>query len=166
MSATDEMHSGDWLQESDMLKIPSHKEFIESISGLKPLEKDEAYKKAAIQNIKSKPVKFVKNCIANLGRLVFSYPYSYTEQSISSFFTIVPNMFFVVLLSLTLPFCVVRYRQFPEGFMLLFVFVLIYLGGSTLVSAYRRMFYITMPFWAVYFSFVYSHIFKISISKR
>ena len=46
--------------------------YVQRFSGV---EKDEAYKKLAFQNIKTYPVKYLKNCVANMGRLWFGFPF-------------------------------------------------------------------------------------------
>ena len=143
-----------------------HAAFIDSVTQLKPLERDEAFREAAIKNIKHHPKKYVSNWIANVGRLLFSYPYSYKSQYIYTFWTLVPNMFIVVILVLLVPLSVVYYNRFPKGILLLLLFFLVYLFGSTLVSAFRRMFYVTLPFWFLFVSFTLSHIVELRIRKR
>ena len=155
---------GDWHNSYDLQLNPNHRIFMDSISKLQPLERDEAYKRAAIGNIKSHPKKFLSNWIANVGRLLFSYPYSNTQQTIKSYFTILPNMFIVVIIVLLLAVSIVYHKKIPDGIMWLFLFILIYLLGSSLVSAYRRMFYITMPFWFLFISYVLNNI--ISVNTR
>ena len=82
-----------------------------------------------------------------------------------TYVTLLPNMFVVVFIVLTLFTSVRYYKVFPEGFVLLFFFIIIYLFGSTLVSTYRRMFSITMPFWFFYFSFVFGNIIHVSVNR-
>jgi hypothetical protein len=157
---------GDWKSSDELLLNSNHKVFIDSISKLNSLEKDEAYKTAAIKNIKNHPRKYFLNWIANVGRLLFSYPFSNTGQTIKSYFTIIPNMFVIVLLILIFPVTVIQYKKFPEELILLLLFILIYLFGSTLISAYRRMFYITMPFWVLIISYVFNNIISIKIKQN
>jgi hypothetical protein len=157
---------GDWKSNDELLLNSNHKVFIDSISKLNSLEKDEAYKTAAIKNIKNHPRKYFLNWIANVGRLLFSYPFSNAGQTIKSYFTIIPNMFVVVLLILIFPVGIIQYKKFPEELILLLLFILIYLFGSTLISAYRRMFYITMPFWILLISYVFNNIISIKIKQN
>jgi hypothetical protein len=157
---------GDWKTEQELLSNLNHKVFIDSILKLPPLERDQAYKVAAINNIKTHPKKYFLNWIANIGRLLFSYPFSDKQQTLTSYFTIIPNMFIVVFIILTIPVFIVYYKRFPDELILLLLFVLIYLFGSTLVSAYRRMFYITLPFWFLYFSCIFNNIISVKIKKN
>ncbi|MEO6813894.1 MAG: hypothetical protein ABI172_08185 [Ginsengibacter sp.] len=156
---------GDWSNQDSLSLNPNHKKFMDSISVFQPMEKDKSYKDQAIKNIRNYPIKYLSNWVANLGRLFFSYPYSNTQQSIRTYFTILPNMFIIVLIAFTFSISIIRYKRFPEGMVFLLLFILIYLFGSTLVSAYRRMFYVTMPFWFLYFSYFFSKIVSIKIRK-
>ncbi len=155
---------GDWTNSKKLAKNPNHAEFMETTITLPPLERDEAFRKQAIENIKAHPKKYAMNLLANVGRLLFSYPYSDGKQTIGTYFTIIPNMFVVVIIFLSLGIGLRRHKEFPIELVLLLAFILIYLGGSSLVSAYRRMFYITMPFWTVFISYVFTNI--ISIKYR
>lgn len=156
---------GDWENSNELQQNPNHKVFMDSIAKLNSLQRDEAYKTAAIKNIKCHPKKYFSNWVANVGRLLFSYPYSNAEQTIKTYWTIIPNMFVIVIIVLTFTLSIGQYKKFPEGLILLFLFFLIYLFGSTLVSAYRRMFYVTMPFWVLFISYVYNNIISIKIKN-
>ena len=165
MSTPFENELGDWHNTSKLLSNPNHTAFIDSINQLEPLNKDEAFKAKAIENIKNHPQKYFTNWIANVGRLLFSYPYSNAEQSIKTYFTIIPNMFIVVFIVFAAAISMVRYKNFPKEILLLLFFVIIYLFGSSLVSAYRRMFYITMPFWILFISYVFTNVIKIKFKQ-
>jgi 4-amino-4-deoxy-L-arabinose transferase-like glycosyltransferase len=154
---------GDWSREDSLSLNPNHKAFMDSISTLSPLQKDAAYKNAALNNIKNHSKKYFSNWIANIGRLLFSYPYSNKQQSINTYFTFLPDMFIVVIITLTFSISIIHYKRFPEGMIFLLLFIFIYLFGCSLVSAYRRMFYITMPFWFLYFSYFFDRIVSIKI---
>ncbi len=163
MSTPYENELGDWESERELQENPNHQIFMDSILKLAPLERDEAYKKAAIKNIKGHSKKFFSNWVANIGRLLFSYPYSNKEQNVKSYFTIIPNMFVVVIIVLIFPLSIVYYKRIPQGLIFLLLFILIYLFGSTLLGAYRRMFYVTMPFWFFYISYVFNNIISVKI---
>jgi hypothetical protein len=163
MSTPYENELGDWKTFAEMKKNPNHQVFIDSILKLKPLEIDEAFKSAALKNIKNNPKKYLSNWIANVGRLIFSYPYSNTEQKITSYFTIVPNMFIVVFIVLAFSISSIHWKKLPYEIILLTLFIVIYLLGSTLVSAYNRMFFITMPFWFLFLSCFFNNIVSVKI---
>ncbi len=146
--------NGDWHNFDDLRSNPNHREFISRIEKLPSLEMDKEFQAAAISNIKAHPVKYFKNWIANVGRLIFSYPFSHAEQSIETYFTIIPNMFVIVLIVISLLICVKNPKLLPHELYFMLLFVLIYLFASSLVSAYRRMFFITMPFWSIFIAYV------------
>ncbi len=165
MSTPHENELGDWFDSDYLQQNPNHKVFMDSILSLNPLQRDQAYKEAAIVNIKSNPKKYFSNWMANVGRLLFSYPHS-KEQTIQTYYTLIPNMFVVVFIFIALVISIVYYKKLPEALIILFLFIIIYLAGSTIVSAYRRMFYVTMPFWFFFISYVYNNLISIKIKQH
>jgi len=165
MSTPFEKELGNWDSFSELLDNPNHTAFIDSIMQLEPLKRDEALKYKALENIKNHPKKYFTNWIANVGRLLFSYPYSNAEQSIKTYFTIIPNMFIIVFIFFAAAIGTIRYKSFPKEILFLLFFVIIYLFGSSLVSAYRRMFYITMPFWILFISYVFTNVINITFKQ-
>ena len=154
---------GDWKSYDELKLNPNHKALMEKISNLNVIEKNKILQKEAIQNIESHPLKYFYNWIANVGRIVFSYPYSNAKQTINTYFTIIPNMFVVVFIILSLAFSIAGLRKIPKEIFFLFLFIMIYLFGSSLVSSERRMFIITIPFWFLFFTFVLNKIILIKI---
>ena len=157
--------SGQWYDQELLLKNPNHTVFIDSILRLTPLQQDDAYKKAAITNIRNHPAKYLTNFISNIGRLLF-FPSDYAPDTIFSYYPFVPNMFIVVFIVITMAVSLVHYKRIPPELILLFMFIFIYLFGSTVVSAYRRMFHITMPFWFFFFSYVFNNLISIKIKQN
>lgn len=157
---------GDWKDNPQMLQNPNYKVFADSVLKLHPMDRDEAYKRKATENIKHYPKKYLVNIVANVGRMFFSYPFTNMEQDVKTYFTIVPNMFVVVFMVIAMALSVVYYKKLPQELIILLLFILIYLAGSTLVSAFRRMFYITMPFWTVFIAYVFTNIVSIKIKRN
>ncbi len=141
--------------ECDILFRKNHQFEIEYIKTLNGLAKDDEYKKLAILNIKNNPVKFFKNCIANISRMIFGFPFSYNLEKISTFYRVIPNSFILVFsfFSFLLWSYRIKYSDFGMNFLLLFF--LIYLSFSTIVSAYPRQFYIIVPFFLVWIAQVF-----------
>lgn len=152
---------GDWLSEQELAENPLHHEFMDSIAGLSPLQRDEAYKHAAIQNIKNHPTKILYNWMDNVGRLLFGYPFTREYSSQKVYFFALPNMFVFVFMVIALGIAFYRYKTVPPELFFLFLFIGIYLFGSSLLSAYRRMFYITMPFWTIFIGYVFGRLIHI-----
>lgn len=172
MSTPFEDEYGDWFPDAttytDSTPI-NYKEFIISnhLRDLKEINKfsgiarDEAYKKIAIDNIKNYPVKFFQNCISNVGRIIFNYPYSYKFQKPGTLLRFPLTGIIMVLIL----FCIIPTIQnwkkiiFPLRFLLFFA--LIYFGGSILGSAETRMFTPIVPILLIWIAFVFQKTFKI-----
>jgi hypothetical protein len=157
---------GDWATLKTLSTSPNHKNFMDSISNLTSLQKDEAYKSAAILNIKHNPGKYFVNWLCNIGRLLFSFPSSNAPQALTNFYTIVPNMFIFFFMVFSFAVCILNSKKVPQEVILLLILICVYLFGSSLVSAYRRMFYITMPFWAFFISYTLDNFVCLRIKKH
>lgn len=166
---------GEWDEELSPKRTEHHKSFFDSLSNLDPIQRDEAFKQQAMKNIRENPLKYIKNWIANIGRLLFNYPYSYTNkvfsipfgyasnnQSLDTFITLLPNIFiFVALFFSSIPFFI-KIRKVDFEIIILFLFVIIYLICSSLVSAYIRQFYILIPYWFLFIGYILNKIICIS----
>jgi len=168
MSSPDKSDFGDWKGARVLKLKPYHKEFMDSVLVLTPLERDEAYMEKAVQNIKENPGKYVLNWVANVNRMLFSFPLE--DQSVMrtyySIFKLLPQAAVVILTLLTLSAGLIKWRQIPGEILLLLLFILIYLGGSSLLSAVERMFYITIPVWTIYIAYIFEKIIDVNISFR
>jgi hypothetical protein len=170
MSTPYEGEYGDWFPavnfKSDSVSEPNHfpvnqkslnsnhlKDF-EEISKYRGVELDDVYKKIAIKNIKSNPLKFVQNCISNIGRILFNFPYSYKAQTPR---TLLRLPFNGIILVLTL-FCIIptflNWRKIPYSIRFMLFFASLYFCGSILGSAETRMFTIIVPVLLVWIAFI------------
>jgi len=156
---------GEWWGEYEMVKIPHYKSFMDSIANLSPSVKDDIYKKKALNNIKSHPLKYLKNCGLNVTRILFNYPYSYTDQSPRTFFYLLPGMFVFVFMVISLGISIIWYKRLPAEFFFLLAFTIVYLIGSVLVSGFCRMFFITMPFWVLFFFYALNQMANIQVKR-
>lgn len=163
MSSPFEDELGDWKNNVYLMTSPNHSAFADSIYQLNPLERDEAFKTKAIENIKNHPTKYLKNWTANVNRFLFSFPFSHTNQTMK--LNLFANMFIIVFILLAGVFAIIRYKRIPTEIILLLLFALIYSFGSSLVSTYLRMFYISVPFWIVFISYVFTNIVSIRTKK-
>lgn len=140
---------GSWYSSKQVMDRPElapHREFFASLEGMTDVQRDDAFKKEAIRNIKGHPKEYARNWAANVGRLLFSYPFSFGPQSLTTYFYLAPNMFVVVLFLVSLIPAFLRPQAMPLEMWLLFAFALIAFGGSTLISAYERQFRPLVPF--------------------
>lgn len=169
MSSPYEGEHGDWhnrrFDKSPQLKN-NHFEFFNGISRLNPVEQSDALTDEAIKNIKKHPKKYLTNWLANIGRILFSYPYSYTPQTLKTYITIIPNMFIVVFSILCSYITVVNRRKVHQEIFLLLMFISIYLFGSSLVSAGRRMFFLAVPVIGLWLAYILDHFVQIKLIKK
>lgn len=131
-----------------------HGKIFQDISQYKGIERDDAFKRIAFFNIKSHPFKYAKNMILNTGRLIFHYPFSYSVQR-PKILLVLPLNGIVLTLILFCLFPTFRNWSkigFHIRFMLFFCFI--YLGLSTLVTAYVRMFTIIVPILLFWFAYI------------
>ena len=113
---------------------------------LKGVEKDDAFKKKAINNIKTFPLKYLTNCLANMGRMLFGIPLSYAHYKAKQMILMLPNIPIVVFILFNVFVLFKRNVRLPIQLLLLLIFVLSYLCLSVLVSAEQRQFYVVVPF--------------------
>ena len=144
-------------------ELTPHREFFAKLESLSDVERDDAFKQQAIHNIASHPKEFVRNWAANVGRLLFSYPFSFAAQSLTTYFYLAPNMFVVVLFLVSLIPAVLRPRAMPFELWFLLAFALIAFGGSTLVSSYERQFRPLVPILSVWVGLVAGRALRIEL---
>ena len=109
------------------------------------VELDDAFKRLAYKNIKSHPIKYLQNCVSNVGRMLFGYPNSYMIQKPGDLVRLPPNGIIAVLSLLCLLPTWRNWRKIDYSIRYLLFVALIYLGGSVLGSAEIRMFSIIAP---------------------
>jgi hypothetical protein len=158
---------GNWYYEKQVYSEPqlfaNHHEIFDRIAKLDKVRQDEALTKQGLKNIQEHPKKYLFNWMCNVGRLLFSYPFSYKLQSPNTFFYLVPNMFIVVLSCLCIYPSIIRYKDIPFEIVVLLLISVIYYGGSTLLSAYERQFHPVLPILFLWISFTLLRITKIRI---
>ena len=157
MSTPHENEYGDWHSVEDVRQIPelfkNHNEFFHSLADLSQIQKDDAFRDRAVCHIRHNPGKYFQNWVANLGRLLFNCPYSYTPQKLSTYFYIIPNAFVFVLSVICIYPSFKRRKQFPYEIPALMLFALIAFLESSLISAYARQFYPLVPIVALWIIF-------------
>ncbi len=157
---------GSWFSVKSVMERPElapHREFFATLEGLSEVERDDAFKKRAIYNITHHPGKFLINWSANVGRLLFSYPFSFAAHSLSTYFYLAPNMFVVVLFLLSMVPAVLRPRAIPFELWALLVFALTAFGGLTFVGPNDRFFRPLVPGLCVWMAFVYLRVLRIEL---
>jgi len=158
---------GDWHMVSAAYGHPelaeNHAAVFDSLAGLDPVARDRALRALALDNIGQHPLAFVRNWLANVGRLLFNYPYSYTPQKPSSYYYMLPNMFLVVASVGCLILTWLGRRLIPYEIYALLAFAVVALGGSSLLSAYERQFRVLVPMLGVWIAYVAARVVTIGI---
>lgn len=147
----------------DSLRAHHQKDYDE-IYKYKGVEQDDAFKKIAINNILSHPFKYIKNCVYNIGRLIFHYPFSEAVQRPKVLLVFPINgIIFTLMLFCTL-LSVINWRKMSYPLRFLLLFTLLYLGESALVTAFVRMFTIIVPILMLWFAYTFQKSVKINLS--
>jgi hypothetical protein len=140
-----------------------HRALFEKLRGRSDVQADEALFRQGLTNLRDHPRKFALNWLANLGRLLFNYPFSYTPQKPSTYFYLLPNMFLVVFLVLCLIPMVRHWRRCPPEVRELALVILIYVGGLTLVSALPRFLVLALPLMLLLIEITLTRVIRISL---
>jgi hypothetical protein len=136
----------------DSITLYHRKDFIE-IYKYSGLAQDDAYKRIAINNIKSHPVKFIRNCICNCSRILFNFPFSYRLQRPGYLLNFPLNMIILIFGLICIIPTIINWQRIIFSMRFMLCFSLLYLGGSVFGSAEIRMFTIIVPmllFWIAY----------------
>jgi 4-amino-4-deoxy-L-arabinose transferase-like glycosyltransferase len=142
---------------TDLLAIVPHEKDVMAL--------DDAYKKAAIKNIKEHPGKFLVNVFSNAGRVVFNFPYSYGLHKPTMLVRIPLNGTLVLLFFFCLFPALRNWQQVPLAIRFMFFIMAFYFGGSLLGSAEIRMFNPIAPFLLVFISFVLPRIVQLKPAR-
>ena len=157
MTSTKSVLRGDWnggngyTQHSPNLASKQYNEFLknntwpffEKIDDLGWVEQDQELKRVSIENIKKHKLKFIQNWINNLGRLLYGYPFSFHTPNWQHILVTIKQSFFIVFFVLALYLSIINYTRISPEYIFLIAFLLIYLSGVSLLSAYPRFLFIT-----------------------
>jgi hypothetical protein len=140
---------GDWHSESDVRVMPDlapHRRFFASLP-LDPVARDRKLQHQAITWIVHDPKQYVKNVVANVGRMTMNTPYSFTPQKVTSLVYSVPDSFLIAAL-LILGVLALRVQpaeiSFEDG--VIAALAIAIFVEHALVSTYVRMFTLVVPF--------------------
>jgi len=151
------------IQGSGDSLVARHGKDYEKIYALPLILQDGMYTKLAIQNIKSKPLKFAKNIFYNLGRMFFHYPFSYSVQKPKTLLVLPLNAILFTFFILSIIPTILNWNRINFAIRFMIVLLILYLGVSSLVSAYLRMFIIMVPIFLVWFGYIIHNVIRINI---
>ncbi len=146
MSSPQPADRGDWHGADSVFSDPrlaSHRPFFRGLQGSDLAAQNRELVDRALSNVRSHPVKFLRNVTDNLGRMWFNAPYSFKSPGAASAIYALPNA--AVLLALLVG--LLRVRRLPRYPLLAFGSLV---GASFLLhavlSAYPRMLFPVVPF--------------------
>lgn len=141
----------------------AHRDFVESLRGMSALEVNDAFQHKAIEYIKENPTAYLKNWVAGVSRLFFTFPISFKTESLTPLFFIFSNTLWLIpLLFSILPALAFR-KLIPLEVWMAFGIVTVYLGGVSLVSSSVRNVIPAMPFLTLWLGVFYFRVLNISI---
>lgn len=158
MSSPYEQDLGDWrggayeIVYSDPL-LAHHRSFFRKLARLDPVEQNRRLERAAFENIRVHPRKFVENVAANVSRMWFDLPFSAKQEELKLLFYALPNS--VVLWALVASSIVLARRRAqlpPESIGFVTFGALAFVLHSAL-AAYPRMLMPIIPIalWVIFY---------------
>jgi len=138
---------------SQQILMTNHMDDYNEIYSVNGVERDDMFKALAMQHAKDHPGKVFRNWIANISRMLFNYPVSYTPFKLSTLGNMVANIPVMVFLLYSSWLTLKRRKEIDFVFKFLLTISLIYLAGSSVLSAYDRMFYILIPIFGCWIAY-------------
>ena len=149
-----------WLRRPADASVPGradrHREFLDQVQKLDPVQRDDALKRRALENIRAHPGKFLLNWLANIGRLFLNYPFSYAGMKPSTLLYLVPGAPLLLACLLCIYRSYVRRISVPPEVSGLGMIAIFYLAASSVVSAYGRMLFPVLPLLVLWLGFALS----------
>ena len=146
----------------DSIRV-NHLKDREELYKYKGVEQDDLYRKIAIQNIKSHPLKFLQNCISNVGRFFFNYPKSYVLQRPINLIRLPLNGTLILLLIFCSIPTVISWHKIAYPIRFMIFIALLYMGGSILGSTEPRMLSVIVPVLLIWIAYIYHRSVKINL---
>ena len=148
----------------------NHKEFAQSLSGKNSIQRDEAFRQKALQNIKENPKAFLHNWFLNTGRLLVGIPHAmYHKPPFSPFFTLINTIKSSFLLCFLLTAIVLfLFNLNASGLFTLWLFLIliIYLGGQSILATQSQRFLLPVyPLLLFFIALVFNHTISLKWTK-
>lgn len=148
MSSPHEHDLGDWQKAEAVFTDPNlapHRPFFAGLRGLTLPEQNAELERKALENVREHPAKYLENLAANVSRMFFDAPYSYSSQRLTAAYFAIPN---ALLLGAVLFAVVVAVRvrsSLPPPTVPFAILALVAFALHALVSAYPRMLFPIVP---------------------
>ena len=133
--------------------VAHHQKDFNEINKYTGLQRDEAYKKIAINNIRTHPLKYSTNIFTISEEYSFIIPFSYAVQRPKILFVLPINGVVLTLSLLCFIPTIRNWRRIIYPIRLMLCLTLLYLGACSLISSETRVFALIVPvlfFWVAY----------------
>lgn len=149
-TSTNHGENGHWFSDIDAINKPElvangHREFYQAHYYLPVKEREDAFKKQAMENLRANPVGAFKNWLCNWGRLLLGWPRSFHAEELLMLVLVAANIPLVLVVLLTLGVGCVKWRSVPPELHLLALMSFIYLGGTSLLPGLPRYTLVIWP---------------------
>jgi len=160
---------GSWFSPEDVMnrqELSGHRAFYEKIKDLDYVERDKAFKKKALENVKQNPKKVLLNLFSNAGRLFLNYPFSYKYQNPKTLLYMFPNsLLFAAIIFSIYPLIKFR-RQLPESIVNACVVSVVFIGGALLIYSEARFLCTIAAFIFIVIAYAATNLMKVEIINR
>jgi hypothetical protein len=150
------------LCNAELLRQHHQKDFAE-IDKYVGVERDDVMKKIAFRNIKEYPVKFLKNWVANVSRLLFGIPASYFYQRLQTLLRILPNAILLTFMIFCLIPTILNWKNLDYSLRFILMLLFFYLSASSFACAFPRQFYVIVPLLLFWISFITERSLKLNL---
>jgi hypothetical protein len=144
----------------------NHQADYDEIYRFTGVARDDAFKRIALANIRRHPGKYLQNCAANVGRMFFGFPASYTCQRLRTLARVPPGSILAALMLASLLPTVLDWRKIAPPARFALALCGLYLGASTLVSAYARQLTVVVPLLLLWIAPVFGRTVTLGIRIR
>ncbi|MEL6649760.1 MAG: hypothetical protein AAFQ87_03035 [Bacteroidota bacterium] len=171
MTTGEDKEYGDWQAKDRVLNdeiedlAPIHKEFVASIMSLNHIERDDAFKQKALENMSEHPEVYIKNWVNNVIRMFWGFPRSYRQQDLRPVPYIILNTVMLLALIFSLIGAWRNLFDIPLYFWALWMIFLIYVGITTLVHAEPRYLVSVVPFCLLWITYIGTRYFSLHIKS-
>lgn len=137
--------------------------YAESDTNATNIERDKHFMKKAKENLVAHPEAYIKKTIPSFLRIFFNYPFSYKPQSLHTYRYIIPNMFLVVFLVLSIwPLWIGR-KKIPIFIWGMLLFSLLFIGEMAMLNGRVRHLVSILPMLFLVLSYLWTQVVHISI---
>ena len=133
---------GDWQQANAVFSDPNlsrHKPFFTTLEGHTLSQQNATLEHQAVDNIRHHPAKYLENVAANVSRMLFDTPYSYTPQRLGALYFALPNALLFGVFVLAAVVAVRMRASLPPPTLPFALFAFASFAMHALLAAYPRM---------------------------